>query len=305
MNDKIRDEVRDHYARAALAVFDGAGCCGSPAVADPVFGRGLYDAVELAPLPEAAVAASLGCGNPTAMADLRAGEVVLDLGSGGGIDVLLAADRVGPTGTAFGLDMTDEMLALARRNAAAAGLANARFLEGQMEAIPLPDTSVDVVISNCVVNLSTDKPRVFAEILRVLRPGGRLHISDIVADDALTPAERAARGSHAGCIAGALSFGEYVAGLAAAGLERIELTPTHAVVDGMYGVAVRAERPVTGDIAAGAADEADAADRAGVAAVAEAALAAARAIPADGLVPLASPHPGAADGCTSGAACCR
>ena len=166
------------------------------------------------------------------MADLRPGEVVLDLGSGGGIDVLLAARRVGPTGIAYGLDMTDEMLTLARRNATAAGAANARFLKGEIEAIPLPDASVDVVISNCVINLSTDKPRVFAEIARVLRPGGRMSVSDVVADDDLTAADRAARGDYAGCIAGALSFGEYAAGLAEAGLAGIELPPTHAAVPG-------------------------------------------------------------------------
>ena len=292
MNDTVRDEVRDHYARAALAVLDGGGCCGPAAVADPVFGPGLYDAVELAPVPEDAVAASLGCGNPTALADLRPGEVVLDLGSGGGIDVFLAAARVGPTGFAYGVDMTTEMLALARRNAAAAGVENVRFLEGEIEAIPLPDASVDVVISNCVVNLSTAKARVFAEIARVLRPGGRVSISDVVADDALTPDDRAARGDHAGCIAGALSFGEYAAGMAGAGLAKIEIVPTHAVGDGMYGAIVRGVRPGSGSAAD--ADGSAAASRA-----ASAALATARALPADGLVPL-----GDAGTCAPGGSCC-
>jgi len=264
MTENLRDEVRRHYARAALAVLEPGGCC-SPAGAaagDPVFGPGLYDPDQLDPLPADAVAASLGCGNPTAMADLRSGETVLDLGSGGGIDVLLSARRVGPTGLAYGLDMTDEMLALARRNAATAGTANARFLKGQIEAIPLPDGSVDVVISNCVINLSTAKALVFAEIARVLRPGGRMSVSDVVADDALSPADRAARGDHAGCIAGALSFGEYTAGLAAAGLEQIELQPTHRAVDGMYNVVIRARRPAAPDPAARAAAAAEAAEAA-------------------------------------------
>jgi SAM-dependent methyltransferase len=296
MTATIRDEIRDHYGRAALAVLDSSGCCGSTAVGDPVFGPGLYGSAELAPLPPDAVAASLGCGNPTALADLRPGETVLDLGSGGGIDVLLAAGRVGPAGVAYGLDMTPEMLALARRNAAAAGVANARFLEGQIEAVPLPDASVDVVISNCVVNLSPDKPRVFAEIARVLRPGGRVSISDVVADDALSPADRAERGSHAGCIAGALSFGEYAAGLAAAGLARIELLPTHAVGDGMYGAIVRAARPPAG--AAG-----DAPDTARAAA--STAVGRARALPADGSLQLGDGPVAARDAtCAPGGCCC-
>ena len=170
--------------------------------------------------------ASLGCGNPTAVAELREGETVLDLGSGGGIDVILSARRVGPTGRAFGVDMTDEMLELARRNAAEAGVTNVEFIKGTIEALPVPDASVDVVISNCVINLAADKPAVFREIARVLRPGGRVGVSDIVADELLTVEERAERGSFVGCIAGALSFGEYEAGLQAAGLER-HLGPTH------------------------------------------------------------------------------
>jgi SAM-dependent methyltransferase len=277
-DDALREQVRDHYARAALTVLEPGGCCGPDTPGDPVFGPGLYRPDELAPLPADAVAASLGCGNPTARAGLRPGETVLDLGSGGGIDVLLAAERVGPAGTAYGLDMTDEMLELARRNAAAAGAANARFLRGEIEAIPLPDASVDVVISNCVINLSTDKPRVFAEIARVLRPGGRVSVSDVVADDALSPADRAARGDHAGCIAGALSFGEYAAGLAAAGLTDIELLPTHAVGDGMYGTIVRAIHPTAGSAPGALAETAAAAQ------AAAAGLAAARALPRDGSV---------------------
>ena len=243
----LRDEVRAKYAEAALAIADGAGaCCGSDCCVDSGqegFGEALYAARERAALPDAAVLASLGCGNPTAVAGLRAGEVVLDLGSGGGIDVLLSAKRVGPTGTVYGLDMTDEMLALAQRNAAAAGERNAHFLKGVIEDIPLPAESVDVVISNCVVNLSTDKQRVFAEIARVLRPGGRVGLSDVVAEDRLDPAERAARGSYVGCIAGALSKGEYEQGLAGAGLDDVSVTFTHAVANGIHGAIVRAAKP--------------------------------------------------------------
>jgi ubiquinone/menaquinone biosynthesis C-methylase UbiE len=193
-----------------------------------------------------AVAASLGCGNPTAVADLREGERVLDLGSGGGIDVLLSARRVGPTGTVYGLDMTEEMLALALANRDRAGATNAEFLKGTVEAVPLPANTVDVVISNCVINLSVDKSAVFAEMFRVLVPGGRIGVSDVVADDGLTPAQRAERGDYAGCVAGALSFAEYRAGLAAAGFTGIELTPTHAVADGMHAAIVRAVKPAAG-----------------------------------------------------------
>jgi len=294
MTDTLRDEVRRHYARAALAVLEPGGCCSPGAAArpgDPVFGPGLYDPGQLAPLPADAVAASLGCGNPTALADLRPGEVVLDLGSGGGIDVLLSARRVGPMGIAYGLDMTDEMLELARRNADAAGAANVQFLKGEIEAIPLPDASVDVVISNCVINLSTDKARVFAEIARVLRPGGRVSVSDVVADDSLSTVDRAARGDFAGCIAGALSFSEYAAGLAEAGLAAIELEPTHAVVPGMYNAIVRARRTS----APGEADTPAAAARA-----AADGLAAARALPADGTVTLGD----TCCGTDTGASCC-
>jgi arsenite methyltransferase len=239
---ELRDQVRERYARAASEATSGSSC--SCCDADPaVFGEGLYTATERDALPDAAVLASLGCGNPVAVAELRQGETVLDLGSGGGIDVLLSARRVGPSGFVYGLDMTDEMLALAQRNADEAGATNVRFLKGMIEAIPLPADSVDVVISNCVVNLSTDKAAVLAEIARVLKPGGRIGISDVVAEDDLTQDERAARGSHVGCIAGALSRKEYVSGLEAAGLEQIEVTFTHEVVDGMHGAIVNAVKP--------------------------------------------------------------
>ena len=232
--------VRERYAEAARQAASGTGACCGP---EEGIGAGLYSAVEQADLPDAAVLASLGCGNPTAVADLHEGERVLDLGSGGGIDVLLSAARVGPTGRAFGLDMTDEMLALARRNASDAKAANVEFLKGYIEAIPLPSDSIDVVISNCVVNLAADKPAVFREIARVLRPGGRIGITDIVADDALSPAERAERGSYVGCIAGALSFAEFTSGLEGAGLTDVSLTPTHQVTDGMHSVIARAVKP--------------------------------------------------------------
>jgi arsenite methyltransferase len=245
IEEELREEVRSHYAKAALGVTAGEGCgsggCCSPGDAG-AFGEALYAADQRGELPEAAVLASLGCGNPTAVADLREGETVLDLGSGGGIDVLLSARRVGPTGVAYGLDMTDEMLALARRNAADAGVANVHFLRGRIEDIPLPADTVDVVISNCVVNLSTDKPAVLAEIARVLKPGGRLGISDVVAEDRLTPGERAERGSFVGCIAGALSRDEYETGLTAAGLEDVSVEFTHEVADGLHGAIVRARK---------------------------------------------------------------
>jgi arsenite methyltransferase len=241
--DEIRDEVRRRYAASALAVSDGSSCCegsccgGEEAAA---FGEALYDAEQRGELPDAAVLASLGCGNPVAVADLNEGETVLDLGSGGGIDVILSAKRVGPTGTAYGLDMTDEMLGLAMENARTAGVRNVHFLKGVIEQVPLPAASVDVVISNCVVNLSTDKPAVLAEMARVLRPGGRIGISDVVAEDRLSAAERGERGSFVGCIAGALSKGEYEAGLKAAGFEQVSVEFTHEVADGMHGAIVKA-----------------------------------------------------------------
>jgi arsenite methyltransferase len=239
--DALREQVRERYAQAAREVAGGGtGCCGEPASAD--FGEALYSAGDRNELPDTAVLASLGCGNPTAVAELREGEVVLDLGSGGGIDVILSAKRVGPTGVAYGVDMTDEMLALAQRNAREAGIANAHFLKGEIENVPLPAESVDVVISNCVINLSTDKPAVLTEMARVLRPGGRLGISDIVAEDRLTPDERAARGSWCGCVAGALSRAEYVAGLEAAGFEDVSVDFTHEVAEGMHGAIVRGVR---------------------------------------------------------------
>ncbi len=243
--DALREEVRKRYAEAALAVSEGAGCgCGSgdccEESASAAFGESRYTVEQRGDLPDAAALASLGCGNPTAVADLGDGEVVLDLGSGGGIDVILSARRVGPAGLAYGLDMTDEMLALARANAEAAGVRNAIFLKGVIEEIPLPADSVDVVISNCVINLSVDKAAVLTEIARVLRPGGRIGISDIVAEDRLAPEERAARGSYVGCIAGALSRGEYEAGLEAAGFEQIGVEFTHEVADGMHGAIVKA-----------------------------------------------------------------
>jgi arsenite methyltransferase len=268
---RIHDDVRARYARAALSVLDpsaapsealetnrradGASCCGPSAgpdaccstttAGDPL-GADLYDATDRAALPDTAMLASLGCGNPTAVAELRLGETVLDLGSGGGIDVLLSARRVGPTGRAIGLDMTPEMLELARRNAVEAGATNVEFIEGTIEAIPLSDASVDVVISNCVINLAADKTAVLGEIARVLRPGGRMGVSDVVARDDLTPTQRTERGSFAGCIAGALSFDEYERGLTAAGLAEVSVRPTHEVADGIFAAIVRATKPAAG-----------------------------------------------------------
>lgn len=251
--EELRERVRRHYAESARAVTEtkGAsyGCgasCGDESVTREALASQaleLYDAAEREALPEAAVLASLGCGNPTAVAELREGETVLDLGSGGGIDVLLSARRVGPNGKAYGLDMTDEMLALANANAADAGVSNVEFLKGVIEDVPLPSGSVDVVISNCVINLSTDKAAVFAEVARVLRPGGRLGVSDIVAEDRLSAAERAERGSYAGCIAGALSKSEYIEGLESAGFENVSVSFTHEVAEGMHSAIVQASKP--------------------------------------------------------------
>ena len=249
--DELREEVRRRYAESARSVTEGSagcgcgegGCCddsAATAVGSAKFGEVLYDAEQRDALPDTAVLASLGCGNPVAVADLHEGETVLDLGSGGGIDVILSAKRVGPSGTAYGLDMTDEMLALAQKNAAEAGVSNVHFLKGVIEEIPLPADSVDVVISNCVINLSVDKAAVIAEIERVLKPGGRVGVSDVVAEDHLSAEDRAERGTYVGCIAGALSRAEYVAGLEAAGFEDVSVDFTHEVADGMHGAIVRA-----------------------------------------------------------------
>jgi SAM-dependent methyltransferase len=261
----LREQVRERYAAAARqassgtqATDSGCGCgqpadcgcassCCGPTAADEAAGSGagLYTPGEHGELPETAVLASLGCGNPTAVADLHEGETVLDLGSGGGIDVLLSAKRVGSTGHAYGLDMTEEMLALARRNAAEAGASNVTFLKGHIEQIPLPADTVDVVISNCVINLSVDKPAVFAEMHRVLKAGGRIGISDVVAEDRLSVADRAERGSYVGCIAGALSRTEYQHGLAEAGFEQVRVTFTHQVADGLHSAIIKATKPAT------------------------------------------------------------
>jgi arsenite methyltransferase len=258
----LREEVRSKYAAAARAVLepeDGvtASCCGGPAddsccgpgsaaAAVGGFSDSLYREAETDGLPEEAVLASLGCGNPIAVADLHEGERVLDLGSGGGIDVLLSARRVGASGFAYGVDMTDEMLTLARANAAKAGAENVEFRKGEIEDLPLPDEAVDVVISNCVVNLSTDKPAVLAEMFRVLVPGGRIGITDVVAEDQMSPTERAAAGSYVGCIAGALSRAEYLDGLAAAGFTGASVTFTNEAAPGMHSAIIRAVKPVTG-----------------------------------------------------------
>jgi arsenite methyltransferase len=258
-DEALREEVRARYAAAALSATgacgaDGSRCCGpadpgapaselaAPCSAAPC-SAALYSPGETDGLPQEAVLASLGCGNPMAVADLRPGERVLDLGSGGGIDVLLSARRVGPAGFAYGVDMTDEMLALARANAARAGAGNVEFRKGQIEAIPLPDAAVDVVISNCVINLSTDKPAVLAEMFRVLAPGGRIGIADVVAEDHMTPAMRLAAGSYVGCVAGALSRAEYLDGLAAAGFASATVTFTHEAAPGMHSALIKAVKP--------------------------------------------------------------
>ena len=248
--DALRDQVRARYAAAATKVTSGqagcgcdSDCCGAATAEEPGVGAELYATLDRDQLPGTALLASLGCGNPTAVAELAEGETVLDLGSGGGIDVLLSAKRVGPTGKAYGLDMTEEMLALARRNAAEAGATNVDFLKGHIEAIPLPAETVDVVISNCVINLSVDKPAVFGETFRVLKPGGRIGITDVVAEDQLTAEDRAERGAWVGCIAGALSRAEYEAGLTAAGFTAISVAFTHQVGDGLHSAIIKATKP--------------------------------------------------------------
>jgi arsenite methyltransferase len=241
---EIREEVRDRYAKAATSgSCCGPECCSHDETLDKDLTDGAYTAMELAEIPTEAADASLGCGNPTAVADLAEGERVLDLGAGGGIDVLLSARRVGPTGFVYGLDMTDEMLELARANAIEAEATNVEFIKGYIEDIPLEAGSIDVVISNCVINLSTDKSAVFDEIHRVLRAGGRVGITDIVANDSLTPAQRAERGNWVGCIAGALSYSEYQTLLEEAGLVEVTLDPTHEATDGMDSVIIKARKP--------------------------------------------------------------
>jgi arsenite methyltransferase len=227
---ELKEKVREKYGEAALRVRSGgSSCCGaapsSDCCVDPIT-SGLYDASQTSQIPEDAVLASLGCGNPTALAELKPGETVLDLGSGGGIDVLLSAKRVGPAGRAYGLDMTDEMLALARENQRKAGLDNVEFLKGEIENIPLPDNSVDVIISNCVINLSGDKERVLGEAYRVLKPGGRFAVSDVVTRGEVPPEVRQSMSLWVGCIAGALDEQEYVSILAKAGFESIGTEPT-------------------------------------------------------------------------------
>ncbi len=244
--EDIREAVRARYAAAATTVSERASCCGADTVLSDeeaaVFGAGLYGN-ERDELPDTATMASLGCGNPTAVAELREGETVLDLGSGGGIDVLLSARRVGPAGKAYGLDMTDEMLALARENQRKAGIENVEWLRGQIEAIPLPAETVDVVISNCVINLSGDKPKVLAEAARVLKPGGRLAVSDVIADPDMDEATRADMQQWTGCIAGALTRAEFEQTLIGAGLVDVEISETHRVHEHAGSAIIRATKP--------------------------------------------------------------
>jgi arsenite methyltransferase len=249
--ETLREEVRRRYAGAAVSAerggcgcSDDGGCCGNVTCdgEEGAFGETLYTIDQRGEVPEAASLASLGCGNPTAVAELKEGEIVLDLGSGGGIDVILSAKRVGPKGRAYGLDMTDEMLALAQKNAEEAGIGNAIFLKGVIEDVPLPGQSVDVVISNCVINLSTDKAAVLTEMARVLKPGGRLGISDVVAEDRLSEEDRAERGSYVGCIAGALSKSEFEEGLRASGFGDVSVDFTHQVADGMHSAVIKGVR---------------------------------------------------------------
>jgi len=240
-DDTTTETVRQRYAELATTAANGDTCCTPDEQA--VFGTSRYRTDDLDTLPATAAAASLGCGNPTAVADLAPGEVVLDLGSGGGIDVILSARRVGPTGKAYGLDMTDEMLDLARRNAAEADVVNVEFLKGHIESIPLPDATVDVVISNCVINLSTDKASVLAEAARVLRPGGRFAVSDVVADPDMDDDTRRDVDQWVGCIAGALSRDEYTDLLMRAGLRDIEIIEGHRVHEHAASAIVRARKP--------------------------------------------------------------
>ena len=244
-DDEIREAVRDTYAKAATAA--GRGCCrGESVLSDDqveVFGERQYDPADCETLPAAAKLASLGCGNPTAVADLNEGETVLDLGSGGGIDVLLSAQRVGPTGRAYGLDMTDEMLDLSRANAEQAGATNVEFLKGNIETIPLADETVDVVISNCVINLSADKPQVLREAGRVLRHGGRLAFTDVIADPDMDEMTRADMQQWTGCIAGALTRDEFARHLTAAGLTDVEIVETHRVHEHAGSAIIRARKP--------------------------------------------------------------
>ena len=288
----VKEVVREKYGAAARRVGQGGGCCGSAGGCDPITAN-LYDAAQGGEVPADALAASLGCGNPTALAELKPGETVLDLGSGGGIDVLLSARRVGPTGKAFGLDMTDEMLALAEQNKRRSELANVHFLKGEIESIPLPDDSVDVIISNCVINLSGDKDRVLREAFRVLKPGGRFAVSDVVVRGEVPPAIRRSMELWAGCVAGALSDRDYLDKLAAAGFENaaIEVTRVYAAadardllagqgaevealaseVDGKFVAAfVRASKPAVGATRAVAAAAAAATEAAGATATAAA-----------------------------------
>ncbi|WP_330241864.1 methyltransferase domain-containing protein [Streptomyces sp. NBC_00525] len=243
----LQEEVREYY-RSKAAEAETSGACCSP---DPrTFGPAAYDEIGPGTAPDAALLASLGCGNPSAVAELREGETVLDLGSGGGLDVILSARRVGPDGRVFGLDFLEEMLALAGRNVADAEIDNVVLLKGTIESIPLPADTIDVIISNCVINLSLNKPAVFAEMARVLAPGGRLGISDVVAEDRLSPAERAERGGHSQCIAGALSVAEYKELLDAVGLKDAEVVFTQEAADGLHAAIIRARKPVDSTVGA-------------------------------------------------------
>ena len=236
----IKEAVRKRYATAALQVRETGSCCGPDPAAGDGLGAELYAALDTAGLPDTARLASLGCGNPTAVAALAEGEVVLDLGSGGGLDVFLSARRVGPGGKVYGLDMTDEMLELARRNQTEAGIENVEFLKGEIEAIPLPDNSIDVIISNCVINLSVDKPGVFREAHRVLKPGGRFAVTDIVTTRPFTEEEQSDLASWTGCLAGALYREDFVAGLEQAGFREVEMEVTHPVAPDAVSAIIRA-----------------------------------------------------------------